>query len=239
MKAKLILLCVVCVLSRPFSANAQYQLVRGKAYSIPELYQHKVMEKFEVTEIQGNVVIGQPYTERAETTATQDYKYHGQRTDMIKTYAGSELMFTNFNHYVHVGQDFIQPVPAIMVGQTSVRGTSADFLTDIDGRNISQAGTTRPATIYDCGTYYEPPPKPLTPEQQAAHDAAKQAAAEKTFLLLQKQADEGSTAARYSLGLRYLNGNGCETNRTEAIRWLNLASIGGNLDASNKLASLK
>ncbi|MGO9477573.1 MAG: hypothetical protein ACLQAH_08740 [Limisphaerales bacterium] len=38
---------------------------------------------------------------------------------------------------------------------------------------------------------------------------------------------------------RYLNGQGCETNREQAIYWLTQAANQGDQEASNKLANLR
>jgi TPR repeat protein len=56
---------------------------------------------------------------------------------------------------------------------------------------------------------------------------------------LQPQATNGDASAQCSLGMHYLNGQGCETNREQAIYWLQKAAEQGNLEASNKLVSLQ
>jgi TPR repeat protein len=56
---------------------------------------------------------------------------------------------------------------------------------------------------------------------------------------LQPQATNGDASAQCSLGEHYLTGQGCETNRTQAIYWLTQASNQGDIEASNKLANLK
>lgn len=105
-----------------------------------------------------------------------------------------------------------------------------------------------PIEFYDCGTPYVPPPP--TPEQiKAAQDAAQARAIENkkraeqgqinTVRWLQSQATNGDASAKCSLGLHYLNGQGCETNREQAIYWLTQAANQGDLEASNKLAQLQ
>jgi len=105
-----------------------------------------------------------------------------------------------------------------------------------------------PLKLWDCGKPYVPPP--LTPEQiKAAQDAAKITALrekQKQFLAqsnavvwLQSEATNGDVSAQCSLGEHYLNGQGCETNRDLAIQWLQKASDGGSVEASNKLSQLK
>jgi hypothetical protein len=104
-----------------------------------------------------------------------------------------------------------------------------------------------PLEFYDCGTPYVPPPP--TPEQikAAQEDAQKRALEDKkrawatqirTVIWLQSQATNGDISAQCSLGLHYLNGQGCETNRQLAIYWLQKAADQGDLEASNKLVSL-
>jgi TPR repeat protein len=56
---------------------------------------------------------------------------------------------------------------------------------------------------------------------------------------LQTQVTNGSPSAQYSLGLHYLNGRGCATNRDQAIYWITQAANQGDADASNKLVTLK
>jgi TPR repeat protein len=106
----------------------------------------------------------------------------------------------------------------------------------------------RPIALYDFGKpYIQPPP---TPEEIAAAKAQKElsakAAADKACQLqsnairwLQPQATNGDASAQCSLGLHYLNGQGCETNRERGIYWLTQAADQGNMEASNKLSKLK
>lgn len=56
---------------------------------------------------------------------------------------------------------------------------------------------------------------------------------------LQSQATNGDTSAQCSLGEHYLKGEGCETNREQAIYWLKKAADQGDIEASNKLVNLK
>lgn len=56
---------------------------------------------------------------------------------------------------------------------------------------------------------------------------------------LQPQATNGDASAQCSLGIHYLNGQGCETNRELAIYWLKKAADQGSTEASNKLVTLK
>ena len=111
----------------------------------------------------------------------------------------------------------------------------------------------RDSKIYDCGTPMTEPIKIVrsyTPEELAALQAREKLEAQKAkdrgnqsqvnaVKWLQPQATNGSPSAQCSLGLHYLNGQGCETNREAAIYWLRIAADQGNLEASNKLATLK
>lgn len=131
------------------------------------------------------------------------------------------------------------------------------------GQNLSlkatQIGTTNflgtTIELWDAGI------KPITPEQlqemkdeeirfQSNLQKQKMIVAEMThrnFLLgqsnavrwLQPQATNGDASAQCSLGEHYLNGLGCETNLTQGIYWLTQAANQGDLEASNKLNSLK
>lgn len=56
---------------------------------------------------------------------------------------------------------------------------------------------------------------------------------------LQSQATNGVAYAQCSLGEHYLNGQGCETNRDQAIYWLQKSASQGYIEASNKLATLQ
>jgi hypothetical protein len=55
---------------------------------------------------------------------------------------------------------------------------------------------------------------------------------------LQTQATNGSGSAQCSLGIHYLNGQGCETNRELAIYWPKKAADQGDIEATNILARL-
>jgi TPR repeat protein len=107
---------------------------------------------------------------------------------------------------------------------------------------------------WDCGTV----PTPEQLEQLKDEEAKKQvliekqkAEAQKTaqakvyatqakaIIWLQSQATNGSVSAQCSLGLHYLNGQGCETNKELAVYWLTQAANQGDFEASNTLAKLK
>jgi hypothetical protein len=75
--------------------------------------------------------------------------------------------------------------------------------------------------------------------QTKAEQAKIYALQAKAINWLKPQATNGSASAQCSLGLHYLNGQGCETNREQAIYWLTQAANQGDQEASNKLASLQ
>lgn len=83
------------------------------------------------------------------------------------------------------------------------------------------------------------PKPPPTPAQIAAEKTRVLTAQTNVVRSLEASALAGSTSAQYSLGLHYLNGQGCATNRALALDWLKVAADGGDLNASNKLAALK
>jgi len=112
----------------------------------------------------------------------------------------------------------------------------------------------RPIEFWDCGTLpaeeqlkqikdEEAKAQALIDKQKAEELKAVQvknyAAQAKAIIWLQSQATNGSVSAQCSLGLHYLNGQGCETNKTLAIEWLQKAAAQGDSEASNKLAELK
>ncbi len=123
--------------------------------------------------------------------------------------------------------------------------TAGKTITLLAIRTGTYASDGYPVELWDCGTPYVPPPIP--PEQLAAqvksHEMAearrKAEGSANTLKWLQEQSANGDTAAQYRLGERYLTGNGVETNRALAIQWLQKAVVGGSLEASNKLATIK
>lgn len=80
------------------------------------------------------------------------------------------------------------------------------------------------------------PAAPVDPEKVKAEKAA----TDKNLLEYQKKkAAEGSPNAQYSLGVRYLAGDGVEKNKETAVKWLEKASKQGNNQATKKLEELK
>ncbi len=103
----------------------------------------------------------------------------------------------------------------------------------------------QPIEFYDCGKLYVPPPPSpaqIKAEQEAAHVRAradKKRAEEGMVKWLKPQATNGDASAQCKLGIRYLNGQGCETNREQAAYWLQKAAAQGNSEASNRLAIIQ
>jgi TPR repeat protein len=136
--------------------------------------------------------------------------------------------------------DSSQPNPLVAVVQNLKQGDKIRLFGKVTGgigsdpyfRVENIESLDKPAAVYV-------PPPPLTPEQIAARKAAQKAALQKSFFTIQRMATNGEVSAQYSLGLRYLTGMGCETNREQAIYWLQKAADAGDTDASNKLVSLK
>ena len=68
-----------------------------------------------------------------------------------------------------------------------------------------------------------------------ARDAKKAAADKRAVEFLKKRVAQGSASAAYKLGVRYLEGDGVETNKAEAVRLLTLAANEGDKKAQEKL----
>lgn len=75
-------------------------------------------------------------------------------------------------------------------------------------------------------TYHKP-----SAEQQA--EANKRLMAE-----LFMESTNGDASAQFNLGMHYLKGDCCETNKNLAIDWLKVSAGNGDIEASNKLSSL-
>jgi hypothetical protein len=115
-----------------------------------------------------------------------------------------------------------------------------------------QLGTTNfngdTLELWDCGIITNtPPPEEVAAAKAQAELEAKRRAAEKkkfdesqarSFVWLQTQASNGLASSQCSLGLRYLNGQGCESNKDLAVHWLKIASANGDVEASNKLVKI-
>jgi len=90
------------------------------------------------------------------------------------------------------------------------------------------------------------PPPPPSPEQLQAVRARQEAERRRLWLvqsntvrMLSVEATNGDAGSQFSLGMHYLNGVGCETNRDAALYWLQKSAAQGYLEASNKLTAVK
>jgi TPR repeat protein len=88
------------------------------------------------------------------------------------------------------------------------------------------------AYLFDYGIPYKGKAWTRSNQDQAKIDL-------KTFQWLSTQATNGSASAQCSLGIYYLNGKGCETNKEAAIYWLKNACNQGDEEASNTLAKIE
>ena len=113
-------------------------------------------------------------------------------------------------------------------------------------------GGSRTIRKLDYGKPCDEPAEEILKDQQAARAIElakaqaeqkslekKQAVQARAVAWLQPQATNGDASAQCSLGLHYLSGQGCETNREQAIYWLQKSAAQGYIEASNKLASLQ
>jgi hypothetical protein len=114
------------------------------------------------------------------------------------------------------------------------------------GSKFSPAGTYE---TWDCGKPYVPSAADIEAARKQAADKMEadtialrkkeHEAQLRAFRTVYSGATNGSPSMQYSLALRYLNGQGCETNKDEGIRWLKIASTNGSYEAASKLAALK
>ena len=139
-----------------------------------------------------------------------------------------------FKHY------FILNYPGIDVAKDQMISPLA---MQVGTTNIFYAGNQETFEVWDCGVLTNaPPPEEVAAEKaQAAEQLAKREEQRQknllvqsnTVLHLQTLATNGEAWAQCSLGKHYLNGQGCETNRELAAKWLKMAA--GN--ASTRIAN--
>jgi hypothetical protein len=101
-----------------------------------------------------------------------------------------------------------------------------------------------PTELWDCGTVLTREQlKQIKDEEAKAkailHKKIAEQGQKNVVRWLQSQATNGDAYAQCSLGEHYLIGQGCETNREQAILWLQKSAAQGYIEASNKLASLQ
>jgi TPR repeat protein len=92
--------------------------------------------------------------------------------------------------------------------------------------------------VYDMGVPWNPPPHIVTPEEIKIKAKKRAEQEKKAVQWLLSQATNGSASVQCSLGLRYLKGQGVETNEALGRMWLEKATAQGDTEASNKLAEL-
>lgn len=231
MKA-IIILAVLCVLSS-WQAEAQPNLreVNGQIYNsrLSQLWQ---IQTGKILEVQTNGIVLQTFTTHNVYQNVWVPGIYGVIRDRYeKRVVSSDLIPAQrlfINNCSNGAIDQKVSIPAMKIGTIKI----ADQVLE----------------EWDCGTPYVAPPP--TPEEIAAAKAKNELAAKaveakayqaqaNAVRWLQAQATNGDASAQCSLGMHYLNGQGCETNREQAIYWLKKAADQGDLEASNTLARLQ
>ncbi|HXJ61585.1 MAG TPA: hypothetical protein VNU68_33495 [Verrucomicrobiae bacterium] len=90
-------------------------------------------------------------------------------------------------------------------------------------------------TVWDCG-------RPATQEEMRDPKVTGRASAMNATEWLafeKKRAEEGNKFSQFRLGLRYLKGDGVETNKAEGERWIRAAAAQGLGEAKEKLKALE
>jgi hypothetical protein len=221
-------------ISLAWRAEAQLRMVNGKIYNEYDPTVWTVFNcNFEIKGIIGDKSLCFSYTTYTATENTVSWgKYHSGSSQTFRDYsAGQQILLKN--RAGGVGGDIYPPIKAIYVGLfTNVVMTRSGGDVDVP----MQEARTYP--VYDCGVPYVPPARLLTPEEQKAKAEKQKATEAKTVKWLESQAAAGSASAQCSLGMRYLKGQGVETNKALAIEWFKKAATQGDIEASNKLAGL-
>ena len=141
---------------------------------------------------------------------------------------------------------FVANYPFSVINDQIIKETDHQMAWSVGTYTYSTVnGGSRTIKKLDYGIPCDPPAELIQKQNEAAK--AKMIAIKKKALegqtnvvhWLLSQATNGSASTQYSLGLHYLNGQGCETNKEQAIFWLQKAAAQGDLQASNKLSALK
>ncbi len=119
---------------------------------------------------------------------------------------------------------------------------------------VVRAGTYRlgsePIVLWDCGVLLSPKEEQQKlqevnyarkAQQKILDDAAhlrNSIIQSNAFIHLLPHATNGQVWAQTSLAIRYLKGQGCETNQTQAVYWFQKAAAQGDLEASNYLEKI-
>jgi hypothetical protein len=94
--------------------------------------------------------------------------------------------------------------------------------------------------VFDCGVESAPPTHVETQAEINQKALSQRSAQQKVFEshLARAQSTNSAAADCYRVGLDYLYGRGCVTNRAEAITWIKKAADLGSEEATNKLMVL-
>lgn len=239
MKTKLIFLCALCTLA-------------------VEAFAQTPMERDALAVAAGNVTEAAKYLKNDYALMLR--QYHGQFFAVVdgKIYDMRQKGEMK-NGNVEYASD---GVVVITYGLSNIAIKNYDAKDATAGRHISccaiRTGTYDwngvPLQLWDCGTVPTGDQLEQIKEAEAKERAliarqiaqAKSLAAAKNYtnqakaiIWLQTQATNGSASAQYSLAEHYLTGQGCTTNRENAIYWFTQAANQGDMAASNKLSKLK
>jgi len=219
-------------------------MVRGQAVATTSPDWTVIRDNIEVIGVDGRDLICRSFTEETQVRSA------GGRGNMalspvysqVKTYKDT-FVLTN---YPSAGQfsrgDSIHPplmvmrVGAAMLHSGDVTVYRSSYGTDTAYHNASQY------VLYDYGTPYAPPQRPLTAEEiAAAKDAVakKKAAGEAAKLKFdQELAEAGKDLYQYRMGVRCLEANGVERDTNQAKVWFGKAAAQGSEDAAKALKKL-
>ncbi len=101
--------------------------------------------------------------------------------------------------------------------------------------NLTQAIATNQAIAISTNRVLIRPAAKPDPEKV---EAEKQRLSKNLLEFQQMRADQGSSRAQYDMGVRYLNGDGVEQDKTKAVDLFKKASAGGESMANRKLTQL-
>jgi hypothetical protein len=170
-------------------------------------------------------------------------RIEGEFGDLCKTYYPAEGFSDVYNHDF---QDFFVARFPFEVVNGQIISSDEHLMAWYVGAYTytTVSGGSRTIRKLDYGIPCGPAPEFVQQQIEAAKAKAekdKQKAIQlqiNAVCWLLSQATNGDASAQCSLGIHYLNGQGCETNREQAIYWLQKSAAQGNIEASNKLASL-
>jgi hypothetical protein len=236
MKTKIFLLGIfACTALAAFQAHAQLKMVQGKVYSVDDPAWAVFNCSLEVFQTSGNDLICKTFTTVSSSHTVHGHNVNGRTASVVDdSYRvfGKTLVLRNCSS-LPVGYVINWPIKAICVGKTSVISTGRT-----GGMIDEPTKTSRSYELYDMGTDYFPPKRPLTPEEKKAQTQKITEAKIKALEFDNAQASNGVAEAQCRLGLAYLNGQGVETNRYLAIKWLGKAAVQDNVEAQEALKKI-